>query len=70
MRCDEDRNDRMSSAVGMEIEQIERIILDLLTIDHSERGRTNLEFQHQDGALSHQYRIDPALQPQQWIFQQ
>ncbi len=59
----------MRAALGVEVEQIERVILDLLTINRGERCRPDLEFQHQNGVCCHQYRIDPSLQTEQGIFQ-
>ena len=65
---DQDRHHRMGAAVGVEVEQIERVILDLLARHAGLVG--GLELQHQDGAVGQQHRIDPFGQAQQGVFQQ
>jgi hypothetical protein len=60
----------MGPALRVEVEQIERVVFDLLTIDIGERCRTNLEFQHKDGVARQQHCIDTPAEPQQRILEQ
>ena len=60
----------MRTAFRMEVEQVECVVLGLLTIERGDRRCTDLEFQHQDGALGEQNGVDPPSQTEQRIFEQ
>ncbi len=66
---DKDGDHRVATAFGVEIEQVERVILHLLAVQVGERTRSDLEFQHQDGTVREEDRVDPSLQSQEGIFQ-
>ena len=66
----QDRHDGMRTALRVEVEQIERVVLGLLTIEHAHRRCADLEFQYQDRALGQQNSVDPSSQTEQRIFEQ
>ncbi len=50
-RRHQDRHDRMGAALRVEVEEIERVVLGLLAIEHADRRGADLEFQHDDDVL-------------------
>jgi hypothetical protein len=65
----QDRHDGRAPAAGMEILQIQRVILHLLAPCIIEMVGAGLELQHQHGARGEDDRIGAPAEPQQRIFQ-
>ena len=63
LRGDQNRHDDMPPAPGVEILQIERVILDLQQILREHRILPGFELQHDDGERRDEHGIDPPPEP-------
>ena len=66
----EEGHDGMIAAAGMEVVQVERVVLDLAQVGRRMPGGAVLPFKHDDGAVGQENGVDAFLQSQQVVLQE
>ncbi len=66
----QDRHDGRSARAGVEIVEVDRVILDLAAIGEGVRHRARLDLQHQNCTAGEQDHVRPAAEAEHRIFEQ